>query len=60
MLQTCKTVIKKYFIGKYIVAYHNDHQRYPGRIKRTRWFEIDPTYRLMCLLRMAKIIQWNN
>lgn len=40
-------------------AYHNNHHKYPGRIKNSyRWFEIDITYQIMRLLSKLKIIHW--
>lgn len=40
-------------------AYHNNHHKYPGRVKNShRWFEIDPTYQVICLLQKVKVIEW--
>jgi stearoyl-CoA desaturase (delta-9 desaturase) len=46
------------FIGD---AYHNNHHRFPGRIKNShRWFEIDPIYRITCLLHKLNVVQWKS
>lgn len=42
-------------------AYHNNHHKFPGRVKTShRWFEIDPIYYITCLLEKAKIVKWKN
>ena len=39
-------------------GYHNNHHRYPSRANfGSRWFEIDPTFLLVWVLRKARIIQ---
>lgn len=42
-------------------AYHNNHHRFPGRVKNShRWFEIDLIYYITYLLQRTKLIQWKN
>jgi len=42
-------------------AYHNNHHKFPGRIKNShRWFEIDIIYRVTCLLQKMNVIQWKS
>jgi stearoyl-CoA desaturase (delta-9 desaturase) len=42
-------------------AYHNNHHKFPGRIKNShRWFEVDLIYHFSCLLQKANIIQWRS
>jgi stearoyl-CoA desaturase (delta-9 desaturase) len=44
------------FIGD---AYHNNHHKFPGRVKNAhRWFEIDLIYGITCLLKEANIVHW--
>lgn len=46
------------FIGD---AYHNNHHKFPGRIKNShRWFEIDIIYGLTCLLKEINVVQWKS
>lgn len=40
-------------------AYHNNHHKYPGKIKNAhRWFEIDTIYHLANILSKLHIVQW--
>ena len=40
-------------------AYHNNHHKFPGRPNNShRWFEIDLTYNITCLLVKIGIIKW--
>ncbi|MBA2563659.1 MAG: fatty acid desaturase [Chitinophagaceae bacterium] len=60
MLNTSKNMIPVdiLFCGD---AYHNNHHKFPGRVKNShRWFEIDPTYYITCLLQKVRIVQWRN
>ena len=44
-----------FFMGE---AYHNNHHKYPGRLKNAhRWFEIDPTYCFIWCMNKLKIIR---
>jgi len=46
------------FIGD---AYHNNHHKYPGKIKNShRWFELDITYHIMALMHKLRIVRWKN
>lgn len=46
------------FIGD---AYHNNHHKYPGKVKNSqKWFETDFIYHIMNLMHYAKIIHWKN
>jgi stearoyl-CoA desaturase (Delta-9 desaturase) len=47
-----------FFLGE---AYHNNHHKYPGRVKNAhRWFETDIVYYVMNLMHKLKIIRWKN
>lgn len=40
-------------------AYHNNHHKFPGRIKNShRWFEFDLIYGLTCILQKIRIVNW--
>ena len=40
-------------------AYHNNHHKFPGRIKNAhRWFEVDAIYYVTWLLQKANVVQW--
>ena len=42
-------------------AYHNNHHKFPGRIKNShRWFEIDLIYRVTWLLQKVNVVQWKS
>ena len=44
------------FIGD---AYHNNHHKYPGKIKNSyRWFELDTIYYIINLMHKLKILRW--
>ncbi len=46
------------FIGD---AYHNNHHKYPGRVKNAhKWFEIDPIYHVTCFFVRMKIVTWKH
>ncbi|MGH2646526.1 MAG: fatty acid desaturase, partial [Ginsengibacter sp.] len=46
------------FIGD---AYHNNHHKYPGRVKNShRWFETDFIYHIINLMHKSKIVRWKN
>ena len=46
------------FIGD---AYHNNHHKFPGRVKNShRWFEIDPIYGITCFLQKINVVKWRN
>lgn len=46
------------FMGE---AYHNNHHKYPGRIKNAhRWFEIDPTWLVIWFMNKLNIIRYKN
>lgn len=60
MNNTSKNILKVdfLFIGD---AYHNNHHKYPGRIKNAhKWFEIDPIYWTTCLFQKMNIVQWRS
>lgn len=46
------------FIGD---AYHNNHHKFPGRIKNShKWFEIDLIFRITCVLQKLNVVQWRS
>jgi len=48
--------IDVFFIGD---AYHNNHHKYPGKIKNShRWFELDMTYHFINAMHNLKILRW--
>ncbi len=60
MKNTSKNIcfIDIFFIGE---AYHNNHHKYPGRVKNAhRWFETDIVYHVMNVMHKLKIIRWKN
>ena len=50
--------IDVFFLGD---AYHNNHHKYPGRVKNAhRRFETDFIYHVMNLMHKSKIVRWKN
>lgn len=40
-------------------SYHNNHHKFPGRVKNShRWFEFDLIYAITCLLQKVNVVQW--
>ena len=60
MKNTSKNIcrVDVFFMGG---AYHNNHHKYPGKIKNShRWFEWDVTYHVTNLMHKLKIVRWKN